>query len=113
SWEDKVVYPKLRVVYLCGDKFFAPEGEFKSVSAKDLSYIYKDLLGAIVVENSEENPMLKKGDIILKLEGNRIENLAEFYYRFQHDQEQNLEVLRDGKRLNVSVKAEDVTEKVL
>ena len=112
SWQDQEVYPKLKIIYLCGEKFFAPSGKFQKVTAKELSYIYKDLLGAIMVEDPETNSLLKKGDIILRMQGQRVDELAEFYYRFHHQQQQQLELLRDGVRMTVSVQAQDISDQV-
>lgn len=114
SWQDKQVYPRIRVYYLCDQKFYAPKGEFKEVSAKDLSYIYKDILGAIIVEDTaSDQTELERGDIILKMDGRRVDKLAEFYYRFQKQPEQQLELLRDGRRVKIKVNAKDVTSEVI
>lgn len=114
SWQDKQIYPRIKVYYLCDDKFFAPKGEFKEVTAKELSYVYKDLLGAIIVEDpASDQSEFKRGDIILKMAGRRVDKLAEFYYRFQKQPEQQLEIIRDGKRQTVDVSAKDVTSEVL
>lgn len=114
SWQDKQVYPRLKVFYLCGQKFFAPSGEFKEVLASELSYIYKDLLGAIMVTDTIPGEgELKKGDIILKIGGRRVDKLGEFYYRFQQEPRQQLEILRDSKRQMITIQAQDVTEEVI
>lgn len=112
SWKDQLIYPRIKVSYLCGNQFFAPDGNFKSVTAADLSHIYKDLLGAIVAEDVPSGSPLEKGDIILKMNGKRVESLADFYFRFQEKPKSNLEILRGGKRQVLEINAKDVTEEV-
>lgn len=109
SWQVKQVYPLLKVRYLCGDQFYAPRGEFKSVSASELSHVHKDLMGAIIVVDIDEKESLEKGDIILKMNNKRVESLGDFYYRFQSTPQSQLEILRDGKRQTLKVQAQDVT----
>lgn len=117
SWEETLVYPNIEVIYHCAEKIFEPEIAMREVPAEEMKHLVKDLKGGIQVEDilpGSPNNELKEQDIIVKADGKRIMKGHELLSLFKDGPAPvKLEVLREGERKQVLLKAEDVTQEVI
>lgn len=118
SWREKVLYPMVEVFYTCADQMFRPELLIKEISAEQMKLLVKDLKGALQVEKvfdgSPNKSKIEIGDIILKVNGKRIEKVYELIPLFNQPGSLVLvEFLREGERRTEKLESKDVTENFL
>lgn len=117
SWNEKLVYPVIEVLYNCRDHIYRPKFFVKEVSAEQMKLLVKDLKGALQIEKFGENcPNEKKlelGDIILKANGRRIEKVYELIRLFtDKDTVVTVSLLREGQPVMTKITGADVTDEV-
>ncbi len=116
AWEETLVYPEIDVIYHCAEKVYEPEIAMRDVPAEEMKHLVKDLKGGVQVEKilpGSPNKMLKEEDIIIKAEGKRIMKGHQLLALFKDKPEPvKVEILREGRRKTISVRAEDVTDRV-
>jgi len=98
----------------------------RSSALRSVHKMDKDTSGVLVIDLSERSPafgLLKKGDVLLRIDGKKVQNdgTVEFRhhqytsYKYYIDKKQlgdmiTLEVLRDGKRISVRVELTHVAD---
>jgi predicted DNA-binding antitoxin AbrB/MazE fold protein len=117
TWDETYLFPHINVIYQCADSVAEPEVILREVPPQEMNHLVKDLKGALqverVLEGSPNAGTLKRGDLILKAEGERLEHNHEVLRLFRNGQREVLiEILREGERRRVQLRAADVTEKV-
>ncbi len=115
SWNETYVYPEFEVFYQCRDKVEDSRIFFKQISAENMKLLVKDLKGALqvekILEDSPNKESLEVGDIILKVNNQRIESVLELYWESK-GKNANLDIFREGVRKKVVLKNKDVSEAV-
>lgn len=117
SWNETLIFPIMDIYYTCSDKVFRPQILLKEISAEQMKLLVKDLKGALQVEkildNSPNQNVIEPGDLILKVNGGRIENIHELIHSFDDKQRSvSVEILREGLRKIVQLNSIDVTPEV-
>lgn len=117
SWNEKLVYPAIEVLYVCREKIYRPKFLMKEISAEQMKLLVKDLKGALQIEKiSDDCPNKKKlelGDIILKANGKRIEKVYELIRLFvDKDSSVTVSMLREGRPVTAKITALDITDEV-
>jgi S1-C subfamily serine protease len=88
----------------------------RDVPPDEMKHLVKDLKGGVQIEkilDGSPNKEIQAEDIIIKAEGKRIMKGHQLLALFKEKpQPVKVEVLREGKRKIVSVRAEDVTSRV-
>jgi hypothetical protein len=118
SWNETLVYPIIQVYYTCSDQIVRPELRLKEISSEQMKLLVKDLRGALQIENIPENSpnekLIEQGDLILKVNGKRIEKIYELIRYFKDKNSVvDLQILREGEKKNVKIKAIDITPEAL
>lgn len=112
AWSETQVYPHLDVVYACVDKVRGPHVSLREVSREEMKLLVKDLKGGLQVESvpsdSINSASLNTGDIILKLDGQRVERIEELLGFFLRKQEGVLDLLREGEKKTVTLRSQDI-----
>ncbi len=116
AWEETLVYPEVEVVYHCAEKVYEPEIAMRDIPADEMKHLVKDLRGAVQVEKilpGSPNRNLQEEDIIIKANGKRIMKGHQLLALFKDGPDPvKVELLREGERKTVSVRADDVTKNV-
>lgn len=116
AWEETLVYPEIEVIYHCTDKAYEPEIAMRDVPPEEMKHLVKDLKGGVQIEKilaDSPNRTLKEDDIILKAEGKRIMKGHQLLSLFKDGPlPVKVEVLREGERKTISIKADEVTSQV-
>ncbi|HXH30645.1 MAG TPA: hypothetical protein VNJ01_07515 [Bacteriovoracaceae bacterium] len=117
SWKETYIYPYVEAVYKCSNTVVRPQLSLREVSPEEMKHLVKDLKGAIQIEKitveSAHKGMLRPGDIILKAKELRVQKAYEFLTVFgPEDSGQDIRILRDGERLVVRVKGQDVSPEI-
>ena len=116
SWEETLVFPEIEVLYHCTDKVYEPEIVMRDVPPEEMKHLVKDLKGGIQVEKilpGSPNKELAQEDIIIKAEGKRITKGHQVLALFKDaPYPVKVEVLREGERRTISLRASDVTKTV-
>ena len=104
----KIIYPFLGVRYV----LITPEIAAKEKLGRDYGALLlkSESESAVAAGSPAEKAGLKEGDIILELNGERVEparTLASLIQKHQAGEEISLKVLRDGKEMEVKVKLEE------
>ena len=117
SWNETLTFPFLEVYYTCSDKILRPLLQMKELKADDIKHLVKDVKGALQVEKilteSPNSRTLEVGDILLKVNGKRVEKIYELIRFFNERSSVSVELLREGERVKTSVTAKDVTPEVI
>lgn len=119
TWSETIRYPELEVIYECTSKVYEPKVDFREVSAEEMKHLVKDLQGALQVMKilkDSPNQTLRKGDIVLRGNGERIQKIYQLLGLFRNDKAHSirLEIMRDGNmKTGVLLKGVDVTESIL
>jgi hypothetical protein len=116
SWLETYNFPAFDTWYTCKNKKYATMVNFKELKAEEVKEYFKDFFGAIhVVEVPEESPnrnILKNGDIVTKINGNRIQSIPQYSAELELATDKNnipFTVFRDGKLITLKAKAIDST----
>ena len=115
SWDETYVYPEIEVLYSCGNSIYRPKLMFREVPAEEMKHLVKDIKGGVqiqkILDDSPNKIIFKENDILIRVNGKRIENVYEFISLF-NDKTQTIDVdyLRDGFTKNAKMVAVDVTE---
>ncbi len=116
AWEETLIYPEIDVIYHCTDKIYEPELAMRDVPPDEMKHLVKDLKGGVQIEKILEgspNKAIQSEDIIIKAEGKRIMKGHQLLALFKDKPGPvSVEVLREGHRKTISVRAEDVTARV-
>lgn len=101
TWNETLVYPNFEVIYRCSEKILEPKLGLVEVPSPELRHLVKDLSGAILIQkilpDSPNKDSVLAGDIIIKVEGNRIQKIYEFLNAFHHHEQVTVDILRDGE----------------
>lgn len=116
-WNETYVYPNIDVYYTCDNKIWRPKTMFREVPAEEMKHLVKDLRGGIQLEkimpDSPNLTTLANGDIILKANGERVDKVYMLVKLFsEKSQEVRVELLREGERKTLTMKAVDVSATV-
>lgn len=91
--------------------------ELKQETVKD---VVKDFMGAVQVKNllegSPNTDILKNGDLITKVNGNRIENKIQFIKQIEMSPNKKniyISLIREGKLINSNIKVINSTDKII
>jgi hypothetical protein len=117
SWRETVIYPVFEVIYNCAPTIFRPQIVFKEISAEQMSLLVKDLKGAIqvqkILDTSPNKKFLETGDIILKVNGKRIEKVYELIGLIsQENKTVQISLMREGVKINSKLTSVDITDEV-
>lgn len=117
SWNETYVYPNIEIPYLCANNVYRPKMMFREVPAEEMKHLVKDIKGGVqiqkIMDDSPNKGVLKNDDIILKVKEDRIEKVYEMIRLFSADRQTiPITLLRDGKRMNLRIKAVDVSDTV-
>jgi hypothetical protein len=118
SWRETLIYPEIAVVFQCEKSIFEPMLSLREVPAEEMKILVRDLKGALQIERvlpgSPNQGKLLNGDIILKLEGERVQTILELLRLVKGAPGKALatEIFRDGERMRVNMHSADVTEAI-
>lgn len=115
SWNETYVYPVIEVPYTCVNTVYRPKIMFREIPAVEMKHLVKDIKGGVQIQkfldDSPNEKTLKTDDIILRVNGERIERVYELIQYFSDKRQTvKLEVLRDGVKKSASMKAVDVSD---
>ncbi len=120
SWNETLQYPDIEVVFECANDIYEPEVEFREVTAEEMKHLIKDLKGGLQVEkiisDSSKAKKLEIGDILIRANGERIQEIYQLLSLFHKDQDHklNVDVLRDGiVKSGIVLIAKNVNEKII
>jgi hypothetical protein len=119
SWRETLVYPEMSVFYQCEQQVFEPMLSLREVSPDEMKLLVKDLKGALQVEQvlpgSPNQKALLEGDIILRVEGSRVQSVMELLRALKATpgREVAVEFFRDGVRQRGTMRSTDVTEELI
>lgn len=116
SWEETLVYPEVEVLYHCTDKVYEPEMVMRDIPPDDMKHLVKDLKGGVQVERilpDSPNKDIHEEDIIIRADGKRVMKGHEILALFKDGPRAvPIEVLREGERKTLTLRAHDVTKTV-
>lgn len=119
TWNESYTYPVFEVYFECVDRPVDARVSFKMLSQSDMKKLVNDLKGAVQIEailpDSPNKNQFKVADIIIKANGNRVENIFELFQASRNviGKKFNVEFFRDGVKMNADVKFLDVTDLVV
>lgn len=111
-------YPSFDVYFECADRPLDARISLKNLSNYEVKDLVKDKLGAVQVDEVlSESPnagKLQKGDIIFKVDGQRVGRILDVYKASRRTEQRpaRVEFLRDGKIYEALVTYKDVTDLV-
>ncbi len=109
-------YPSFNSYFSCGSKSSGIGIGMKALSPEDVKSFVKDLMGAVqvqeIAENSPNKGKVQIGDIIIKVNGNRITNKRQLIAELRYDSKDkiSLNIIRDGSAKTIELKRVDTTE---
>lgn len=117
TWNETLVYPNYEITYRCENRIFEPKLELAEVPSPDLRHLVKDLYGAILIQkilpDSPNKNSVRAGDIIVKVEGNRVQKIYELLNSFHRSKELKVDLLRDGQlKQSIKLKSNDVSDSI-
>lgn len=120
SWNETYRYPTFDTYFKCTDHIFQTKLELKPISPEDMKPFVKDLMGALQVQNikddSPNHVAIQVGDLVVKVEGNRVQNLVQFVNAVDNAKDKGrieLRIIRDGKPKTVTAAAVEATSEVI
>ena len=120
SWNEIIEYPEVEVIYECAQDVFEPRLGLREVSAEEVKHLVKDLRGALQIESlppgSPDKKTLLVGDIILRGNGERVQERYQLLSLFRRNKDHKIEVevLRDGVlKTGLTLTGLDASEKML
>lgn len=111
-------YPFYEVYFECVNKPVDVRMSFHKLSSSEVKNIVKDVMGAVQIEeilpDSPNKNSFEVGDIIVSVNGTRVENLMELYKASRKTKSMDFRVdfFRNGTRMSAKAKFLDVTEMV-
>jgi hypothetical protein len=112
TWNETYHYPSFDSVYSCVNGLWAARIRLKDLSAEEMKPYVSDFMGAQLVEEvmegSPNNTILFPGDVILKINKIRVQSIQNFNIHLTNYKNKSkipIEILRDGKRLSLNIKA--------
>ena len=118
SWNETYNFPVIEIIYRCQNKVFRPGLTFRELSADQMRDLVKDVRGGIQVDEISpaggNEKILQNGDIIIKAENQRIENVYQLNSFFK-EKRQNVmvELFREGKKLTKKLHSKDITDEII
>jgi hypothetical protein len=115
---ESYTYPVFDVYFECVDRPFDARMSYKVLSQSQMKDFVKDLQGAVQIEeilpDSPNKDTFKVADIIVAVNGTRVENILGLYQASRNAADRNLEIdfFREGVKKKAHVKFLDVTELV-
>jgi hypothetical protein len=120
TWDESIQYPYIEVLFNCLNEAYAPLIELREIPAEDMKHLVKDLRGGLQVEKVlEASPNMKKlktGDVILRANGERVQEVFQLLALFNKNKSHDLEVdlLRDGVLVTgLILKGANITDDVI
>ena len=120
SWNETLQYPDIEVVFECVNNVYEPQLEFRELTAEEMKHLIKDLKGGLQIEKftdpSAKSKNLEIGDILIRANGERIQEIYQLLNLFQKVQDHKLriDVLRDGiVKSGIILDSINVDEKIL
>jgi hypothetical protein len=117
SWTETMVFPLFETAFVCVDSLFLTKIKMRELKEDDVKPYVKDLRGALQVEeitdDSPNNGKIKNSDIILRLNGDRVWNVADFVKIVNGSSDKDklkFDIVRDGKRMQILGKAVDESD---
>jgi hypothetical protein len=111
-------YPAFDVYFECVDKPFDARISFQNLSHSQVKDIVKDMMGAVQIDEVlSESPnlhKLQKGDIIYKVDGQRVGKILDVYEVSRRNAQAPVKVdfFREGQKRKTTVTYKDVTDLV-
>jgi len=119
-WTETYIAPSFDAYYICRNQVFQTRVIVKDVPADLIKDSVKDLVGGVQIdevnENSPNKGVLQVGDIVLKINGNRIKSGTQMSLEVASAPEKakiRFDILRDGRQKTIFVKAIDGTEQIM
>jgi hypothetical protein len=117
TWSETLTYPNFEIIYRCTKKIMEPKLELVEIPSPELRHLVKDLSGAILIQkilpDSPNQKLIRSGDILMKVEGNRIQKIYELLNAFYLKKELKVDLLRDGElKKSVNLIGTDVTDSI-
>jgi hypothetical protein len=120
SWNETIQYPEVEVIYECANDVYEPQVKLREVSAEEMKHLVKDLRGGLQIEallsDSPDKKQLRVGDIILRGNGERVQELYQLLALFRRSKGHkiDIEIMRDGKlKTGLTLTGVDASEKML
>lgn len=119
SWSDIITTPQFHTIFACAENQITIDLDLVAVSKDEMKILVKDLLGGMQIHSlagsSPLNKYFKYGDIITKVNDQRVQDPAMFSYAIETTVEHNIKInfYRDGKEQVVSVQKIDVSDDAL
>lgn len=120
AWNETLLYPDIEVVFECVSNVYEPQVEFREVTAEEMKHLIKDLKGGLQIEKftdvSAKFKNLEVGDILIRANGERIQEIYQLLNLVQKAQDHKLriDVLRDGiVKSGIILNSINVDEKIL
>lgn len=117
SWNETLNYPVFDTLYSCVTKTFRANLGLEQLTADKAEEFVKDRLGALVVKEvlaeSPNKGIVKVGDIITKVNGERVEGLPQFSAQIDNAKNPSAPIftlVREGKTITVHGKAIDSSD---
>jgi hypothetical protein len=114
SWEEKYDYPIFDSYFSCTNQASILGAQLRDISFEDMKSFVKDLMGAVQIQSlqndSENKQVLKTGDIIVFIDGQRIQNRIQFINAIDVTKNRAAipgVIFRDGVKMNVILTAAD------
>lgn len=115
---DTYTYPSFDVYFECVDKALDARISLQDLSSSQVTKLVKDVMGAPqvddVLSDSPNVGVLKKGDIIVAANGERVGNTVDLFKasRASMNKPFSVEFFREGVRKSTRIRFSDVTELV-
>ena len=108
SWQENLIIPTFDTYFTCENKIKIIGAAVEFLASSKVSKFSKDYLDAVLIRQislqSPNKTVLKVGDIVLKVNGNRVQNPLEFSREIEKGETKtNLTILREGKRKEIEV----------
>lgn len=120
SWVETYTFPTYDTYFVCTDKAYTTNVSFKVITKEDMKLLVKDLKGAVQVfslnKESPNHGILMEGDIIIKMNGERVEYLGEIVWGLEKAKNKEaipVVLFREGELLKINIKSREVTDSVL
>lgn len=120
TWNETYHFPVSDTFYMCANRVYQTKVLLGPVTPDDMKPYMKDLLGGVQItsigDGSPNRGILEVGDILIKLNGQRIQNLPQFSHEIDNAEDKDqipALVVHNGKAKKVSIKAVETTEQLL
>lgn len=117
SWNETFIFPTFDTFFSCTDTVYMTKIKMREISEQDMKPYVKDLMGGVQIEtftdDSPNSNSLSVGDIIIKVNGERIRNVPQYGAAVDAATDRDnlrLTVIRDGREIFVNGKSVDVSD---